>query len=307
MTHALVTGGTGFVGRHVVAYLQSEGYVLDLLGRSGTQGDVVADLAVGPPSLPGRHYEAVFHVAGKAHVVPSTSEERDAFFAVNAGGTQHLLDALDRLPTPPQAFVLVSTVAVYGRESGEGLSEETPREADDPYGLSKCQAEDIVLRWGEERGVRIGIVRLPLVAGAGAPGNLGAMVHAIRRNRYFGVGDGSARRSVVHAVDVARVLPRVAEKGGTYNLTDGYHPSFVEIERAIARALGKQPPRHLPDVVARTGAWVGDAVLRATGVRLPLTSRTLDKMTSTLTFDDARARQVLGWEPPPVLDSAEEW
>src|SRR5690606_7779589 len=144
-------------------------------------------------------------------------------------GTEHLLAALERQARLPEAFVLVSTVAVYGREAGEGLTEATPREAEDPYGLSKRQAEDAVQAWGARHGVRVGIVRLPLVAGTGAPGNLGAMVQAIRRGRYLGIGDGSARRSVVLAADVARVLPAVAERGGTYNLTDGRHPSFAEI------------------------------------------------------------------------------
>lgn len=304
---ALVTGSTGFIGRHLVAYLRAAGHAVDLLGRSPGPGVVQADLAAGAPTLARGGYDVVYHVAGKAHVVPRTEAERQAFFAVNAAGTKHLLDALDAQERPPGAFVLVSTVAVYGREAGEGLDEETPCEATDPYGLSKRQAEDAVLDWGARRGVRVGIARLPLVAGAGAPGNLGAMVRAIRRGRYLGIGDGRARRSMVLAGDVARVLPVMAERGGIYHLTDGRHPSFAEVERAIAAALGKRPPRHLPSLAAQAGARVGDVILRVTGIRLPLTSRTLDKMTSTLTFDDSRARQALAWAPSPVLDRAAEW
>jgi GlcNAc-P-P-Und epimerase len=302
----LVSGGSGFLGRHVVSHLRSEGNEVSVLGRS-PGSEVVADLGSGIPTLPPAGYDIAFHIAGKAHVVPLTEADRESFFDVNARGTSNLLSALERQATVPGAFVLVSTVGVYGQEAGEGLTEETSHAATDPYGVSKSQAEESVLKWGAQHGVRVGIVRLPLVAGPGAPGNLGAMVQGIRTGRYLGIGDGSARRSVVLAPDVARILPVVAERGGTYNLTDGHHPTFAEIERAIARVLGKSPPRHLPELVAKMGARVGDAVLKTTGVRLPLTSRPLTKMTSTLTFDDSKARQELGWNPRAVVDHAEEW
>lgn len=302
----LVTGGNGFLGRYIVTHLQTQCYSVDVLGRS-SDCDIVADLAAGMPPLTAANYDAVFHAAGKAHVVPRTEAERRAFFDVNAAGTAHLLTALERQDELPRAFVLISTVAVYGLESGVGFDEETPRTATDPYGLSKRQAEDAVLAWGARSGVRTSVVRLPLVAGVDAVGNLGAMVRAIRRGRYLGIGDGSARRSVVLASDVARVLPTIAERGGIYNLTDGIHPSFAEIERAIASALGKSPPRHLPVWLAHLGARMGDALLSTTGRRSPLTSRTLQKMTSTLTFDDHLARQGLEWNPSPVLSCVQEW
>lgn len=303
----LVTGACGFLGRIVSVELESSGIDVDRLDRSIAPGVYSADLVAGAPALPGEGYDSVFHLAGKAHVVPRTDEERQQFFDVNVQGTANLLKALEQQDRLPESFVLVSTVAVYGRDVGEGLNEDTPRDATDPYGLSKRQAEDLVLEWGERNGVVIGIVRLPLVAGSGAPGNLGAMISAMRRGRYAGIGDGSARRSIVNAIDVAAVLPTVGETGGIYHLTDGQHPSFAEIEAAIARALERPMPRRIPFAVAKMGAAIGDAVVKATGKRFPLTTRSLGKMTSTLTFDDAHARAKLGWAPAPVLANAHEW
>jgi len=302
----LVSGRSGFLGRYVVDHAKASGWIIDALGRSRAS-DISHDLADGPPELPQLGYDVVYHAAGKAHLFPRTEEDKEAFFRVNTQGTANLLTALERQERLPQAFVLVSTMAVYGKERGEAITEEAPREASDPYGLSKIQAEDLALEWGERHGVRIGIVRLPLVAGAGAPGNLGAMISAIRRGRYMGIGGGQAKRSVVLASDVARILPVVAEKGGIYNLTDGHHPTFVEIERAIAGAIGRQAPKHIPLSLASVGARVGDVIVKATGRRFPLTSQALSKMTSTLTFDDSKARRELGWEPAPVLDHVKEW
>lgn len=303
----LVTGACGFLGRIVSGELERSGIEVDRLDRSDVPGVHSADLVAGPPDLPGEGYDSVFHLAGKAHVVPRTEEERQQFFDVNVRGTANLLQALDQQARRPESFVLVSTVAIYGRDVGEGLNEDTPRGATDPYGISKRQAEDLVLEWGARNGVITGIVRLPLVAGSGAPGNLGAMISAMRRGRYAGIGDGSARRSIVNAVDVAAVLPTVGKTGGIFHLTDGHHPTFAEIEAAIAEALQRPMPRRIPLGMARVGAAVGDAVVKVTGRRFPLTTRSLGKMTSTLTFDDTRAREKLGWAPRPVMASAREW
>jgi len=306
MNHILITGAHGFLGRYVVEHCQRSGWQVDLLGRSGT-ADIVADLSVGPPKLPPKLYKWVIHIAGKAHMIPADDTERNEFFVVNTSGTKALVEALDKLQALPDALVYISTVAVYGCESGRDLSEDTPRAASDPYGLSKRIAEDIIFEWGAKRGVRIGIVRLPLIAGRGAPGNLGAMINAIAKRRYFGVGKGEARRSIVNAFEVAAALPSVATVGGVFHLTDGVHPSFIEIEAAIAKRLRQSPPPRIPLRIGRLGAYCGDIVQRLGGRTVPFNTRVLRKMTTTLTFDDSRARQLLGWSPTPVLDVIDEW
>src|SRR5690606_33784384 len=267
----LVTGGSGFLGRYVVAMLKASGNNVHILGRTSSS-DIAADLATGPPSLASPYYDVVYHIAGKAHFVPQTDAHRLAFTNVNSVGTVHLLRAIEQQDHLPGSLVLISSVAVYGREDGCMLDENSPLSAEDPYGSSKRHAEEYVLSWGRDHGVTIGIVRLPLVAGKHPPGNLGRMIESIRQNRYFGIGGGGARRSVVLATDVAAVLPVVAEKGGIYNLTDGLHPSFRQIENAIASVLEKRPPPHLPKAVAEVGARFGDAIMSVTSWRPPLTT-----------------------------------
>src|SRR5262245_33932156 len=301
----LVTGGTGFVGRHLVQNLESRGDTITLLCRSSANGHktILGDLTAKNLDFSGQHFSTVYHVAGFAHVVPRSEAEREMFFQVNVEGTHNLLSQLIQLERLPQALVLVSSVSVYGREEGELLDETTPRQASDPYGVSKCQAEDAVLAWGAERGVRIGIVRLPLVVGSNAPGNLKLMIDSLRRRRYCGVGSGAARRSMVLAADVSRILPAIAKLGGTFNLTDGYHPSFLELEEALCDALGRRPPFRLPIGAVKTAGRAGEALNSALNLNLPITTAVARKMTSTLTFSDARARRTLGWRPESVLDN----
>jgi len=304
----LVTGGSGFLGRRVVRSLERQGREVTVLGRAVVPGrrTVLVDLSGGGIDLHAEAFQCVYHVAGLAHIEPRTDEERGRFAIVNVGGTRTLLAALEQCRQLPESFLLVSTVAVYGLEEGVLLDETTERRANDPYGLSKRQAEDLVQEWGARHGVRTAIVRLPLVAGRGAPGNLGRMVAAMARGRYLGVGTGSARRSMVRVTDVAAVLPEVAQSGGIFHLTDGQHPSFAELEAALAAVLGRRPPWHLPMPLARAAAGAGEAIESLTRRRMPLDRRGLVKMTSTLTFSDEKARQALGWAPTRVLDFVPE-
>jgi nucleoside-diphosphate-sugar epimerase len=111
---------------------------------------------------------------------------------------------------------------------------------------------------------------------------------------------------MVMAADVAEILPKLAEVGGVFHLTDGHHPSFAELETALSSAMKERDPMRLPMPVAKTAAFIGDGLQKLTGLPAPFSSRTLLKMSSTLTLSDSRARQSLGWSPCRVLDHAAE-
>lgn len=308
--HLLLTGASGFLGGYLAGAAIEAGWSIVATGRSRPAeeaGDFVeCDLAAGEPVLGSTCFKRVVHAAGLAHTLPRTASDAARFFQVNVSGTVNLLAAVDRTGTRPESLCLISSVAVYGRDEGELLPEETPRLAEDPYGRSRSQAEEKVLAWGAARGVAITILRLPLVAGRNAPGNLGAMVRGLRTGRYLGLGSGRARRSVVLAEDVARLAAGPGLRPGIFNLTDGAHPTFAEIENAICRAIGRNPPPRMPLPIARAAGRLGDGVSRLTGRRPPITSNIVTKMTTTLTFDDAAARRELDWSPRRVLDHAAE-
>jgi nucleoside-diphosphate-sugar epimerase len=287
----LLTGAGGFLGRAIQAELKS----FDIISLSRKGGDIIHDLTSSAPKLPPA--DIVVHCAGKAHVVPKTEAERKAFFDVNVVGTRNLLKGIELSGSLPHAFVLISTVAVYGVETGVLITEQQPLNAVEPYGLSKIQAEEIVLEWCAKHSVTCTILRLPLVAGPNPPGNLGSMIRAIRRGYYFNIDNGGAKKSVVLAKDVAAIIPKAAAIGGIYNLTDGYHPTFAEIATNIAAALGKSKPLTMPGTLARLLAKIGDFVGRS----FPLDSRKLKIISTDLTFDDTKAKATLNWKANAVL------
>ena len=258
--------------------------------------DVNIDLSVGVPIFD-KSFDLVIHSAGLAHVVHESSLEINPFYEINVQGTLHLLEALERSGIP-RHFVFISSVSVYGLESGRAITEEAPLLAIDPYGKSKIQAELIVSDWCKKNNVICTILRLPLLVGLNPPGNLGSMIRAIRSNYYFNVAGGLSQKSMVLADDVAASLLKVSEIGGIYNLTDGFHPSFSEISNHIAIQLSKSRPVNMPMWLATIAATFGDIF----GNKAPLNTRKLNKITSDLTFDDTKAREVFGWNPTPVLE-----
>lgn len=286
----LLTGANGFLGKIIQEVLKDNTIIT--LGR--TKATVICDLANAVPDLPA--VDLVIHAAGKAHIVPVTAKEKLSFFEVNVNGTKNLLDALTlRLP---KAFVFISSVAVYGKEQGEQIDEESPLQAIDPYGKSKIEAEKLILDWCKTYLVTCTILRLPLLVGLNPPGNLGAMIKAICKGYYVSIYGGKAKKSMVLATDVAKLIPIVTPIGGIYNLTDGYHPNFSELSSVIAKQLNKKIPYNIPLWLAKFMAIFGDVL----GSKAPINSNKLNKITSDLTFDDSKARKLLNWQPIRVLD-----
>lgn len=285
----LLTGATGFLGSLIEKNI-SRNHIVFTLSR--TTGDYKFFLE---SEIPNFHhmFDLVIHAAGKAHSVPKSVAEKKNFYNVNVIGTVNLLKGLEKIGAPKQ-FVFVSSVSVYGQEFGNNIAEDYPLLAKDPYGVSKIQAEDLVLKWCERNNVICTILRLPLLIGENPPGNLGAMIKAIDKGYYFNIGGGKARKSMVLVEDVARFIPKVAQIGGVYNLTDGYHPDFYELSTAIS----KNKHYDLPLFMAKMIGFVGDML----GSKAPINSLKLKKITSDLTFDDSKAREMLDWKPQRVLE-----
>ena len=292
----LFTGASGFLGYNILPILHKEYETVHTMGL-GPEDDIKINLAKEVPPI-NTHYDIVLHACGKAHVVPRTPEEEKAFYDVNYEGTRNLCATLEKVGVP-KALIFISTVAVYGCESGELISEDHPLNGDTPYAKSKIMAEEFLTKWCSENGVVLGILRPSLLAGKNAPGNLGAMVNGVRKGFYMNIAGGKVTKSVLMAEDIARILPLVAEKGGIYDVWDTRQPSFGELSVSVARQLGKRKPISIPYWMAWCMAKAGDLL----GSKAPINSYKLSKMTESLTFSNEKARRELGWEPLDVLEN----
>ncbi|BFM42294.1 NAD-dependent epimerase/dehydratase family protein [Flavobacterium sp. CFS9] len=286
----LLTGANGFLGRSIKEKLSKEYEVFDL---SRSKGDYTYFLEKEIPVFK-ENFDIVIHSAGKAHSIPKSDQEKKEFYDINVTGTSNLLKGLENKGLPKQ-FVFISSVSVYGQETGRNINENHSLNAVDPYGVSKIEAEKIIIEWCRINNVICTILRLPLLVAKEPPGNLGAMLKAIEKGYYFNIAGGKAKKSMVLTKDIASFIPIVAPIGGTYNLTDGIHPSFFELSFLISNKRYFSLPLGIAKLIGK----IGDIVV---GERAPITSLKVKKITSDLTFDDSKARELLNWKPEPVLD-----
>ena len=289
----LFTGASGFLGRNIYQLLEKT-YVIKTVGLT-SQDDYKIDIARNIPVFT-EVFDVVLHAAGKAHSIPKTEEEKQLFFDVNLQGTKNLCTALENSGIP-KAFIFISTVAVYGCDSGENITEEHPLNGTTPYALSKIKAEKYLQGWCAMHNVKLSILRPSLIAGPNPPGNLGAMIRGIRNGKYLSIAGGKARKSVLMVQDIANLLPMLIEKGGIYNVCDSYQPSFRELEMVICKQLNKKLPLSIPYWFAKSMAVFGDCF----GENTPINSLKLRKITNSLTFSNEKAVRELGWKPMNVL------
>lgn len=287
----ILTGASGFLGKLI---LENSNINFVTLGRS-MYSDIVNDLINNVPNL--KNIDLIVHCAGLAHFTPKTIEDEKLIYNTNVVGIKNLLSAFSS-NNLPKKFVFISSVSVYGLIKGESFDETTPLLANDPYGKSKIEAEQILKDWCKEHNVTYTILRLPLVVGDKPPGNLDSMIKGIKKGYYFNIAGGKAKKSMVLGSDIAKYIMIASEIGGIYNLTDGYHPTFKDLSNIISQNLGKNNVLNMPYYLAIIFAKIGDLI----GDFFPINSAKLSKITTTLTFDDSKACKAFGWKPTPVLE-----
>jgi len=244
-----------------------------------------------------KHYDIVLHAAGKAHCIPKSEKEEQSFYDVNYQGTKNLCAGLEKCGTP-HSMIFISTVAVYGCEKGEGITEDHPLNASTPYGKSKIQAEQFLSEWCERNNVMLTVLRPSLLAGRDPPGNLGAMINGITSGRYVSIAGGKARKSIAMAGDIGRLIPYCENKSGIFNLCDDHNPSFRELEKLISSQLDKTPPPGIPMWTAKGLAKIGDLIGSSA-----INAEKLSKITKSLTFSNRKIKETLGFSPSDVLSN----
>ena len=256
---AFVTGGTGFVGTHLVGALRARGDDVTCLVRSpdrtralGWEGVrmIPGDLTARAALVEGcAGADVVYHVAGRI-----SARNLREYLAVNRDGTARVLEAASA--SPPGRFVHVSTLAVGGPTlPGRPIDETRAPEPVTDYGRSKLAAETLV----RESGVPWTIVRPPVVYGERDRETL-----RIFRLAQAGwgpvIGDGTQELSVVYAGDLAGALIAAATATGTVGrVYYAAHPDVTTsaaLVGAVGVAVGRRPRIvRLPDALARIALW----------------------------------------------------
>ena len=231
MSIAVVTGGAGFIGSHMVDLLLEEGYrvhVIDNLSGGRLQNldqhkanpklalEVrdIRDLAAGDPLFKGAQY--VFHFAGIGDLVPSIEQPVD-YVSTNTMGTVRVLEAARQAHV--RKFVYAASSTCYGF-ADVPTREDAPISPQYPYALSKYMGEEAVLHWGKVYKLPVVSIRIFNAYGTRSrtSGAYGAVFGVFLAQKLAGkpftvVGDGTQRRDFLYVTDLTRAFLLAAQSG----------------------------------------------------------------------------------------------
>ena len=301
----LVTGATGLVGRALVGRLQLDG------GRA-----VVAAVRVQAPCLPTgvraievlgladtdwspvlQGIESVVHCAARTQVMKEQSADSlSEYRRINVAGTLAL--ARQAAQEGVRRFVFVSSIKVNGEQtlSGRPFRADDAPAPEDPYGVSKLEAEQGLFALARETGLEVTVIRPPLVYGPSVKGNFAAMLRWVARGIPLPLGAvRDNRRSLVgldNLVDlIVTSLDHPAAGNQVFLAGDGEDLSTAALLERLGDATGRRA-RLVPVPV-----WALESAAALVGKR-----DVARRLCGSLQVDISKAREILGWEPPFSVD-----
>lgn len=299
----LVTGGTGFVGWALLQRLavRSDLQLCAWARRPGSLPAGISELPVGAGATgrlvePGT--EVVLHCAGRAHVMHETAGDPLAEFRrTNVQLTLEL--AHQAVQAKVRRFIFLSSVKVNGEvtASGAAFSETDVAAPADAYALSKWEAEQALRDLAANSSLEVVIIRTPLVYGPGVKANFQNLMRWLKAGVPLPLGAVRNRRSLVALENLVDLLvlcmdhPRAANE--LFLVADGDDVSTAELVRRVSRAL-QVSPRLLP---------VPPLMLAALA-RVCRREALYERLCGSLQVDAGKARRVLGWSPPVLMEQA---
>ncbi|HUI80060.1 MAG TPA: NAD(P)-dependent oxidoreductase [Bryobacteraceae bacterium] len=304
-----VTGGSGFVGSHVVRRLADDGYrVRMLVRRPGSAAPhpsvefVTGDLTQAPSyqsALAGA--AAVIHAAltdNLAHDVEATVELRNR--SAQAG---------------VRKFLHLSTISVYGNPLEGTITEDMPPiQVNDPYALTKLAIEERLK--ADSSMAETVILRLGCVYGPGGGWWTDGLLNLMKRGRLILVNHGAGTANLIHVLDIAAMVPLLLARSNppceVFNVTDGTPVNWSVYFRELERLLGRSATVSMSEAEARAYGknWLHPSLPRRVirklqGARFihPLDDRGIAGFVSRAGYSNQKACQLLGFRPVYTLES----
>lgn len=310
MTKILVTGGTGFLGHHLVAALVDKGHQVRVLTRNEAkahrvlpasvefiEGDI-SNTQICVPAV--ADCETVYHLAA-AFQEPEISRQR--YYDVHVLGTRNLIDAARMADVG--RFIHCSTVGVHGHVKASVADEESEHNPGDIYQVTKSQAETAALQLQRQYSLPISVARPTPIYGPGDM-RLLKLFRLIANRRFVMLGSGNVFYHLIYVRDMTRGLMMLADNsesiGEVFIFGGRECVTLNELVAIIARELEVDlPKRHFPAWPVQILGSVVEAVYSPFNARPPIFRRRVDFFTKNRSFSTDKARRELGFEASTQL------
>jgi len=300
----LLTGATGFVGSEVIKQLLAEDIDVIAAVRTddsilpvGVQRFLASDLSEPIDWLSALvDVDVVIHLAARVHVMnDSAVDPLTEFRKVNTAGTLNL--ARQSADAGVKRFIFLSSIGVNGNNNYQSFSESDRPSPQEPYAISKCEAEKDLLSLAEEIEIEMEvlIIRPPLVYGPKAPGNFDSLMKWVNKGVPLPLGSINNQRSFVALDNLVGFIihcihhPKAANE--IFLISDGEDVSTTELLQKVVNAFGKKS-RLLPVPV-----WLMTIAAKLIGK-----GGVANRLFGTLQIDSSKARDLLGWKSVITMD-----
>jgi nucleoside-diphosphate-sugar epimerase len=313
----LITGATGFVGKHLARACLARGWPTRALVRPSTDSaelnqvglSVVRGDLTDSDSLRAalEDIDVVFHCAAKVGDWGPVADYR----AVNVEGLRLLLDACRQRPL--QRFVHLSSLGVYEARHHYATDETEPLPSQhvDGYTQSKVESEQLALQLAREYKLPVTVLRPGFIYGPGDRTVLPKLLEALRNRRLRYLGSSARAMNTIFVGNLVDAMFLAVEKpaaiGQVFNLTDGEAVSKKRFIEALADGVGVPRPRPFPVPlwIARPLArWLERRAIRSGATEAPLLTQARIKFLGlNLDFSIEKARRELGYRPRFTFDA----
>ncbi|MCU7938290.1 MAG: SDR family oxidoreductase [gamma proteobacterium symbiont of Bathyaustriella thionipta] len=306
MSNVLITGSNGFVGQYLAHYLSGAGddvirayrHLPDKISMESKAHFAVGNIdAQTQWQLALTDVDCVVHLAARVHVMQETdADPLAAFRAVNTEGTLNL--ARQAVAAGVKRFIYLSSIKVNGEQTSDiPFSADDQPNPQDPYAISKFEAEQQLLALGRETGLEVVIIRPPLVYGPAVKGNYSRLIKLVDKSLPLPLAGINNARSLVNIQNLCSLIqtcllhPEAA--GEIFLVSDGQDLSTSELFAQIAQALGKKSRLF----------YLPSGLIKLLTYMLGRQSE-YERLFGSLQVDISKNKQLLDWQPEVSIQSA---
>jgi nucleoside-diphosphate-sugar epimerase len=285
MSEIKVTGGSGFVGKNLVPYLQRLLNKVHVFNR-----DDLVNISVQSFN----NTNTIVHLAGKAHDLKKNVKP-DEYYQVNYDLTKKIYD--DFLNSDAKKFIFVSSVKASADTVFGVLTEDTKADPKTFYGKSKLMAEEYIKSQPLPEGKSYYILRPCMIHGLGNKGNLNLLYKFVKKGIPYPLAGFDNKRSYLSIENLCFIINELIIRddipGGIYHVTDDEALSTNEVVSILASSLNKHPKLWtISPAIIRFFAKIGDLL------HLPLTTERLNKLTESYVVSNQKIKKAINKELP---------